>query len=218
MKLFPAAIQIHIQTLETGLEKINEEKNQYLYGFIKKYWPRQITPNHLSWVRVSIGLLLFILLFNFRNDNGLFILPLFLIGALTDFLDGPIARCLNMKTKLGEALDPVADRILLIPVFIYTIIDYQVLLFFIIFFEVANAFLALISQGKNVFEGSNIFGKTKMFLQSVVLIAILLFWPGTPNLFFISLLWVSVACILISVSIKILALRSYYYANSHPGT
>ena len=203
----------YIKTLEKGLEDLNARKDRFLYGYLEIYWPRRITPNQLSWFRVCIGILLFVLLFNFKNENGLVIFPLFLIGVLTDLLDGAVARHFNQITRLGEMLDPLADRILLIPIFIYTIIDFKTLLSCIILFEIINALISLFTQGKNIFFGSNIFGKTKMFLQSVVLVAILLFWPQIPNFFFISLLWVSVACAAISVILKGFEVRSYYHAR-----
>ena len=42
---------------------------------------------------------------------------LFLIASLTDFLDGNMARLLNEQTFLGACLDPIADKILLVPCF-----------------------------------------------------------------------------------------------------
>jgi cardiolipin synthase len=45
-------------------------------------------------------------------------LSIFLIAALTDGLDGLLARSLNQKTHLGEILDPMADKLLLVTAFI----------------------------------------------------------------------------------------------------
>jgi len=42
---------------------------------------------------------------------------LFVIASLTDFLDGNMARLLNEQTFLGACLDPIADKILLLPCF-----------------------------------------------------------------------------------------------------
>lgn len=42
---------------------------------------------------------------------------LFLIASMTDFLDGNMARLLNEQTFLGACLDPIADKILLVPCF-----------------------------------------------------------------------------------------------------
>lgn len=41
-----------------------------------------------------------------------------LVAGLTDAIDGPIARRLNQRTKLGTVLDPLADKLLLTSSFI----------------------------------------------------------------------------------------------------
>ena len=45
-------------------------------------------------------------------------LTLFFIAALTDALDGFIARAFNQKTQLGTILDPMADKLLLVTAFV----------------------------------------------------------------------------------------------------
>jgi len=45
-------------------------------------------------------------------------LYLFAIAAVTDFLDGLLARLTNQKTALGTFLDPLADKFLLVTSFI----------------------------------------------------------------------------------------------------
>lgn len=45
-------------------------------------------------------------------------LALFFIAALTDALDGFIARAFNQKTQLGTILDPMADKLLLVTAFV----------------------------------------------------------------------------------------------------
>ena len=43
---------------------------------------------------------------------------LFLLAAVSDALDGIIARHFNMQTTLGEYLDPIADKTLLVTAYI----------------------------------------------------------------------------------------------------
>ena len=47
-----------------------------------------------------------------REDIGLAAAFFFVIG-LTDWIDGYLARRLDQITKLGTALDPIADRLLI---------------------------------------------------------------------------------------------------------
>jgi cardiolipin synthase len=45
-------------------------------------------------------------------------LAIFFVAAITDGLDGLLARSLNQKTQLGAILDPMADKLLLVTAFI----------------------------------------------------------------------------------------------------
>jgi cardiolipin synthase (CMP-forming) len=45
-------------------------------------------------------------------------LAVFLVAAVTDGLDGLVARIFNQKTQLGAILDPMADKLLLVTAFV----------------------------------------------------------------------------------------------------
>src|SRR5262245_20061868 len=45
-------------------------------------------------------------------------LAVFLVVAVTDGLDGLVARIFNQKTQLGAILDPMADKLLLVTAFV----------------------------------------------------------------------------------------------------
>ena len=45
-------------------------------------------------------------------------LSIFVLGCLTDALDGYVARTFNQKTEFGTFLDPLADKLLLISAFL----------------------------------------------------------------------------------------------------
>ena len=59
-----------------------------------------------------------IYLFLFLETNYLVALLLFFIASLSDFLDGYIARKTNSESILGEILDPIADKLLIVFVLI----------------------------------------------------------------------------------------------------
>ena len=67
-------------------------------------------PNVLSYVRL-VAVPLFVSL-HLGGRPG-WALVLFLAAALTDWLDGFLARVLNQRTRLGAFLDPLADKLLM---------------------------------------------------------------------------------------------------------
>ena len=200
-----------LEKLKLYLEGIDGLRDRILFIFIKPFWPRWITPNHITTIRILIALFLIFSLFYLGNDGKAMVISLFIIGAFTDMLDGSVARGLKKETKLGAVIDPVADRILIIPIAIYSLFEAHKWLFIsIILFKLTNALVSVYAEKKGIFMQSNIFGKIKMVLQSIVFAGILVFWPKEPNIFFIYLLWISVAILLVSIFFKIIEFNSLY--------
>ena len=83
-----------ISDFKLFLEKIDHYRDKALFAFIKPYWPSAITPNMITYVRIFIGTVLFFLLFFFSIDSKILVVSLFGVGALTDLLDGSVARAL----------------------------------------------------------------------------------------------------------------------------
>ena len=72
-------------------------------------------PNFLTLIRIlSIPFFLIYLSYH-RYLEALII---FIIGGITDFLDGLAARLMNQQTPLGAYLDPIADKLLVITSYI----------------------------------------------------------------------------------------------------
>ena len=66
-------------------------------------------PNIISMVRLA-GVPLFLWLV-IGPEADVLALVVLMISGFTDWLDGYLARRLNQMSKLGEILDPVADRL-----------------------------------------------------------------------------------------------------------
>jgi len=191
------------------LEKIDSYRNEFLFLFIKPYWPRKISPNQITWIRVAIGVILFVILFFLGIENKILIISLFCVGAFTDLIDGPIARGLDKVTEFGAMLDSTADRVLIIPIAIYSLFkDQKWLLLALILMEILNAIASMFYKSKEIYLESNIFGKTKMVLISVVFIVILIVWPKSPSIFFIDVLWISLIFSILSIFNRILELKT----------
>ena len=76
-------------------------------------------PNKISLTRICM-IPVFVLVFFLKAlpYNYLIAGVIFLIAALTDFVDGRIARSRNLVTNLGKFLDPIADKVLVATAFV----------------------------------------------------------------------------------------------------
>jgi cardiolipin synthase len=72
-------------------------------------------PNFLTLFRILTIPFFLIELSAHRYLNALIV---FIIGGITDFLDGFTARLLKQQTALGAYLDPIADKLLVITSFV----------------------------------------------------------------------------------------------------
>ncbi len=72
-------------------------------------------PNLITTIRIILAPVFVIYLI---NDRFLPALILFLLCALSDGLDGMLARLMNQRSKLGAYLDPIADKLLLVAAFV----------------------------------------------------------------------------------------------------
>ena len=69
-------------------------------------------PNILSSFRVILAFVFLTIFYQSDLDNKeRYSIAIILISALTDFLDGKIARKFNMVSELGKILDPIVDKI-----------------------------------------------------------------------------------------------------------
>ena len=68
--------------------------------------------NLLTISRMALGALIFILLT--RTEMYWIAFVLFFIASITDYFDGYLARKYNHVSQIGEILDPIADKILIV--------------------------------------------------------------------------------------------------------
>ena len=68
--------------------------------------------NILTFSRIFLAAIIFVLLMS--PEGYLLALVLFFIAGVTDYFDGYLARKYNAVSQLGEILDPIADKILIL--------------------------------------------------------------------------------------------------------
>lgn len=122
------------------------------------------------------------------NVIDLVICIVFILGALTDKLDGSLARKWNQVTDLGKFLDPIADKLLVDSLLIYLCLPHfgialtnpifmWCVLIMIVRDIVVDA-LRMIAVKNGKVLAANVFGKLKTALQMVAIPVLLLGgWP-----------------------------------------
>ena len=71
-------------------------------------------PNFITLVRILLIPVFVMLFFTPTPDRSLSAAFVFVVAAITDLLDGYIARRTGQVTKLGKLLDPIADKLLVL--------------------------------------------------------------------------------------------------------
>ncbi len=160
-------------------------------------------PNILAFVRLLIAPLMFLLLvdrdlFPHVHESWLdyWAAFLFVLASITDFFDGYIARELGQITKLGEILDPLADKMLTLAGFLGLIMlgranPWAVYLILTREFFITGLRVSAASQGITV--AASMAGKIKTIVQMIAIGFLIMNWPGGTLL-----LWLAVALTLYS--------------------
>lgn len=139
-------------------------------------------PNILTLLRLVLSpLLLPICLVNYLPYNNFFVnillALLFLVLSLTDFLDGYIARKYNLETEFGRAIDPIADKFLVISTLISLLAVNKIFFFWVIILIGRELFMMGLRQIalENKFSIKvSVYGKIKTVFQVIMLTLIIL--------------------------------------------
>jgi len=132
-------------------------------------------PNILTIGRIII-VPFFVLAFYLPGFYGdLTAFALFVIASFTDFLDGMLARMMGEESKLGELLDPIADKIIVATALILlvmsgTIRHYEVIAAIIILTReiLISGLREFLARGRIKLPVTNL-AKLKTFLQMVAI-------------------------------------------------
>ena len=128
-------------------------------------------PNYLTIGRIII-VPVFVISFYLPGFYGDVIpFALFVIASFTDFLDGLLARMYKEESKLGELLDPIADKIIVAAALILLVMDgtiknYEIIAAIIILTReiLISGLREFLAKGRIKLPVSNL-AKLKTFLQ-----------------------------------------------------
>jgi CDP-diacylglycerol--glycerol-3-phosphate 3-phosphatidyltransferase len=142
-------------------------------------------PNFITLVRILLIPVFVILFFTPTPDRSLSAAVIFVVAAMTDMLDGYIARRTGQVTRLGKLLDPIADKLLVLSALILLVnIDRvsALVAILIIAREVAVTGIRAIAAGEGMIIPAETTGKYKMALQVVAITLLILEGTGLAEL------------------------------------
>ncbi|MFY9979179.1 MAG: CDP-diacylglycerol--glycerol-3-phosphate 3-phosphatidyltransferase [Candidatus Sulfotelmatobacter sp.] len=183
-------------------------------------------PNSITLIRIcSIPLLIWVLSSNYfssvHGEKELIASAIFIAAAMTDGIDGYLARKRNQITTMGILLDPMADKLLIAAAFV-TLVQFNPSLVpaWIAVLIIGREFLvsglrSIAASGGFTIEASNL-GKFKMVVQIVCVVAVILAhrwkeWPIYGSVVF-PVHWIAFTAIWFVVCVSLVSAADYFIA------
>lgn len=136
-------------------------------------------PNQLTVARLFLSFL-FVALLSIESDGywSTAALAVFVVAAITDFLDGHIARKNQLITNFGKLMDPLADKVLMCAGFVL-LTRLELIPAWIVVAILSREFLVtglrLLASAEGVVLAAENLGKYKTTVQIVTIVYFLLF-------------------------------------------
>ncbi|MCD6292584.1 MAG: CDP-diacylglycerol--glycerol-3-phosphate 3-phosphatidyltransferase [Deltaproteobacteria bacterium] len=137
-------------------------------------------PNLLTCSRILIVPLIIVLLYFDSRWLNLLTALLVVLAAITDGLDGYLARKNSFESTLGKLLDPLADKILLLSTMVMLVYLQRVpawMVCLILCRETAITGLRAIAAERGVVIGASAMAKYKTIFQIVAVVALIIHYP-----------------------------------------
>lgn len=160
-------------------------------------------PNKLTILRViMIPFFVVFMYLDFAAAKWI-VLGIFIAAAITDTLDGQIARRCNLVTTFGKFMDPLADKLLVCSAMI-ALVDQGRIPAWIVIIIIAREFIIsgfrLIAAEKGVVIAAGIWGKLKTVVQ-MVMVCFLIGNLGGKVIFVIEQVLIYAALVLTIISL-----------------
>ncbi len=148
-------------------------------------------------------------------------LVLFIVAALTDWLDGFVARKTGTVSEVGKVMDQIADKVLINTVMVVALDLKWIpswLVIVIIWRDILVSAVRILAAKKGNVLAANIFGKLKTVFQMAFVIILLsrkIFFSQILN---ISMIWTVFALTTLSALVYIVQNRSVFETQEGGGT
>ncbi len=135
----------------------------------------------LTLIRIILTPVLVFFLFMPIPHKQWFAAGIFILAALTDGLDGYVARARNESSDFGKSFDPLADKILIGAALISLCKLGKVNIWAVVLIlgrEILITILRSVAGKKGISVGAGIWGKIKTVTQIIAIVMIILSLPG----------------------------------------
>jgi CDP-diacylglycerol--glycerol-3-phosphate 3-phosphatidyltransferase len=174
-------------------------------------------PNLLTMGRVVVIPLVILLLDRGSPKDCWWAALVYSAAALTDLIDGWLARRMHVVSVLGKFLDPLADKLLVMAVLIYLVPLGRIPTWAVTLLlarELSVTGLRSIASSEGVVIAAGDDGKSKTALQMVGLLCLILGYPyhltfGPIDLGDVDLVYVGRALVYVSLVFSIMSALSY---------
>ncbi|MEA3424220.1 MAG: CDP-alcohol phosphatidyltransferase family protein [Bacillota bacterium] len=160
-------------------------------------------PNILTTIRILLVPFVPIAYFNYSPYLALLI---YFIAGITDILDGYLARKYNAISKFGSALDPFADKLMLITSLVTLTIDKQIPIFIVIIVSLKELLLIITGifvyiKHEQLIISSNKIGKASTLIFFIAIVETVL----------LNIEIINISLFMIALFIAIIALTTYIH-------
>jgi len=170
-------------------------------------------PNQITLSRILfVPLLMFLLLYD-SDVTRVLAMVLFFLAAVSDVVDGYIARSLNQTSLFGKFADPIADKLMIagaLLAFLYLgeMSPWAVLVIIAREFLVTGLRILAISEGEAI--GASFLGKAKTISHVALVLAILV-----DRTFVLGTGWeiLRTVCLALALTLSVVSGGEYFYRS-----
>jgi len=168
-------------------------------------------PNKLTLLRIALVPVYLVLQALDARWTAWAALAVFAVAALTDLLDGKLARARGQVTNLGKFMDPIADKLLVIPAMVLMVSQNGLIPAWVCIVCVAREFivsgLRMVAAERGVVIPAGQLGKVKAAAQMA---AIMLLTVNLP-----ALGWLNAAVLYLATALTVLSCAQYLWDGRH---
>ena len=166
-------------------------------------WKRNL-PNWITWFRILIVPIIVIALGRGTVEGGYAAAVIFVLGSISDYFDGSLARQWGVVSSFGKFMDPIADKILVTSTLVMLIPSGRLDVYMVLILLARDTLVGgirSVAASENVVIPAGVLGKWKTAIQMVAIPAVLIHEPllGVPvGRIGYWILWASVALSVVS--------------------